>query len=163
MSRFGRQIPIAVFTVTCGCSSADSSATSGTPDAGPPDPKAEQSGLGDPKVIAKLRDIGLQASSHAGVPSPKTMVAVAASDEQAAEMALTGGSVPSHAPVYVTVITGGTFTLDASRPPGAPAPQGTVLTVTVEQATFRTTEVGLTKKQPDLDKIGSDQVDLLAQ
>jgi hypothetical protein len=114
-------------------------------------------------VVAKLRDMGLQASSRAGVPLPKTMVAVAASDEQAAEMALTGGSVPSHEPVYVTVVTGGTFTLDASRPQGAPAPQGTVLTITVEQGTFRLTEVGLTNKEPDLDKIGSVKVDLLAQ
>jgi hypothetical protein len=115
-------------------------------------------------VVAKLRDMGLQASSRAGVPVPKTMVAVAASDEEAAEMALGGGSVPSHEPVYVTVVTGGTFTFaDASGPRGAPAPQGTVLTSTVEQATFRVAEVGLTNKKPDLDKIGSVQVDLLAQ
>jgi hypothetical protein len=121
--------------------------------------------LHDPKVIAKLRDIGLQASSHNGVPMPKTMVAVAASDHQAAEMVVSGDIIPDHSPVYVVMITGGTFTdTTASRPLGVTAdPQGSVLTLTVDAATLRETDFGLSNKLPDLNKIGSVQVDLLAQ
>jgi hypothetical protein len=163
MSRFGRHILSAVITVICGCSSAESTGTSSSPDAGPAKPRAAQSGLSDPNVVAKLRDMGLQASAHAGVPSPKTMVAVAASDHSAAAMIVSGASLPDHSPVYVIVVTGGTFTVDASRPPGAPAPQGSVLTLTVDAATLQATDGGVRNTEPDLDKIGSVQVDLLAK
>src|SRR4051812_50125361 len=107
MSRFSRHILSAAFTVICGCASSESTGTSSTPDAGAADPPPAQSGLSDPKVVAKLRDMGLQASSRAGVPLPKTMVAVAASDEQAAEMALTGGFAPRPLPVFINLGGGG--------------------------------------------------------
>jgi hypothetical protein len=66
--------------------------------------------------------------------------------------------------VYVIEVTGGTFTATlASRPQGVPAPQGKVLTLTVDAATHRVTGFGILHEEPDLDAIGSDQVDLLAE
>jgi hypothetical protein len=135
-------------TILAGCSASDSS----VPDDG--------SGLSDPQVVAELRDLALRASSSAGVPSPKTMVAVAASDHQAAEMVLSGAIIPDHAPVYVIEMTGGTFTA-RSAPPGGAALRSHVLTVTVDAATFRITDVGYVDEAPDLDEIGSVTVDLL--
>jgi hypothetical protein len=154
MQCFNRHIlSVAAIAIMSGCASSDS---------GPADPKAAQAALNDPAVVAELRDLALQASSSAGVPSPKTMVAVAASDHQAAEMVLSGATIPDHAPVYVIEMTGGTFTA-AGHPPGAAAPQGNVLTLTVDAATHRVTDIGYVDEAPDLDKIGSVQVDLLAQ
>jgi hypothetical protein len=160
MSRFTRHLlSAAAITIASGC--ASSTGTSSAPDAGLADPA--QAGLRDPKVVAKLRDLGLQASSHCGVPSPKTMVAVAAPDNQVAQMVLSGGSIPDHSPVYIIVITGGTFTCNVSHPPGVPEPQGNVITLILFAATYSESSFGISNQQPDLDKIGSPQVDLLAQ
>lgn len=154
MSRFNRHIlGAAAITILIGCAA----------DAGPEDPNVAHSGLSDPEVVAKLRDLGLQASSRCGVSSPKTMRAVAAPDNQAAEMVLSGASIPDHSPVYVVVITGGTFACDVSHPPGAPEPQGSVMTFTLIAATYREYSFSIGNQQPDLDKIGSPQVDLLAE
>jgi hypothetical protein len=113
----------------------------------------------DPKVVAELRELALQASSNAGVATPKTMVAVAAADHQVAEMVLSGATIPDHAPVYVIEITGGPFTA-MRHPPGANAPQGNVLVLTVDAATRRVTDIGYVDAEPDLDEIGSLKVDL---
>jgi hypothetical protein len=164
MQRLNRHIlSVAAIAIMSGCASSDRTPdTSSSPDAGPADPKAAQAALSDPKVVAELRDLALQASSRAGVPSPKTMVAVAASDHQAAEMVLSGAIISDHAPVYVIEMTGGTFTA-TGHPPGGAAPQGNVLTLTVDATTHSVTDIGYVDEEPDLDKIGSVQVDLLAE
>jgi hypothetical protein len=148
------------------CSSEDNAATD-------PDPAADGSAalssaagqagtLGDPTVRSKLRDLALQASSNAGVPSPRTMIAVASPDHQAAEQIVSGDIVNDHAPVYVVVMTGGTYTADMA-PPGVADPQGSVLTLTVDAATFRITDVGIIGVEPDLSKIASVITDLSAE
>lgn len=123
------------------------------PDPGPPgDPSAAQAALGDPNVVAKLRDLALQFSSLAGVSSPMTMHTVAA-DHQVAEKIISGDLVYGHAPVYVIKITGGPFT--ASRHPnGVAAPHGNFLTLTVDAATYRLTDTFYSDVEPDLTKIG---------
>jgi hypothetical protein len=115
-----------------------------------------QTGLADPNVRAKLRLMALQASSADGVPSPKTIEAVASPDHQAAEKIVTGAIVYDHVAVYVVDVTGGTFTDNtASTPPGAPAPSGSVLTFTVDAQSFRLLDDGLLKgAAPDLTQIG---------
>jgi hypothetical protein len=111
---------------------------------------AAQTGLADPNVRAKLRTMALQASSANGVPSPKTMEAVASSDHQAAEKIVSGDIVNDHVAVYVVEVTGGTFTDNAaSTPPGGSAPSGSVLTLTVDAQSFGVTDFGLTDSAPD--------------
>jgi len=111
--------------------------------------------------MANLRGIGLRVSSAAGVSSPTTMRAAAASDHQAAQTILSGAIINDHAPVYVIKMTGGPFTA-TQHPPGAPAPQGNVLTVTVDAATYRVTDIGYVTVEPDLSQIGALAVDLSA-
>jgi hypothetical protein len=114
-----------------------------------------QTGLADPNVRAKLRTMALQTSSANGVPSPKTIEAVASADHQAAEKIVSGDIVNDHMAVYVVEVTGGTFTdTTASIPPGGSAPSGSVLTLTVDAQTFSVTDFGLTDTAPDLTEIG---------
>jgi hypothetical protein len=87
------------------------------------------------------------------------MIATASPDHQAAENIISGSIVNDHAPVYVIEITGGPFTAGSS-PPGVPAPQGNVLTLTVDAQTYRVMDVGITNDAPDLTQIGSVVVDL---
>jgi hypothetical protein len=104
--------------------------------------------LADSNVITKLRSMALGVSSRAGVSSPTTMVAVAASDHQAAETVISGSIINDHSPVYVVQLTGGTFTAMLA-PPGRPAPRSKVLTFTV------VTDIGYDPVAPDLSQIGS--------
>jgi hypothetical protein len=112
-------------------------------------------GLADPNVRAKLRTMALQVSMADGVSSPKTIEAVASPDRQAAEKIVSGDVVNDHVAVYVVEVTGGTFTDNAaSTPPGAAAPSGSVLTLTVDAQSFGVTDLGLADTAPDLTQIG---------
>jgi hypothetical protein len=115
-----------------------------------------QASLSDPNVKAKLRALALQA---AGSSPTKTMIAAASPDHQAAEEIVSGDIVNDHVPVYVIVITGGPFTAGSS-PSGVPAPQGDVLTLTVDAQTFSVTDGGITNDAPDLTLVGPVVVDL---
>ncbi len=97
----------------------------------------------------------------AGVSSPATIEAVAAPDRQTAESTLSGAIIPDHAPVYVLKVKGGPFT-SPRHPPGVAAPQHAFLTVTVDAATKRLTDIGYVDVEPDLTQIGSSVVDLTA-
>jgi hypothetical protein len=110
-------------------------------------------------VRGKLRALALKASARTGVSSPKTIHAVAASDHQAAEAVLSGATIPDHAPVYVIKMTGGAF-VAASQSPGGSAPQGNVLTLTIDAATYRLTDIGFVDVEPDLSQIGAVTADL---
>ncbi|MGH7297133.1 MAG: hypothetical protein ACRELB_19500 [Polyangiaceae bacterium] len=113
-------------------------------------------------MLTKLRSLALQASLQAGVSSPTTMLAVEASDHQVSEAALSGAIISDHAPVYVVEMTGGPFTA-RRHPPGVPAPQGMVLRISVDAASYRITDVGYVDAAPDLSKVGPVLVNLLAQ
>jgi hypothetical protein len=135
---------LAMAAVAIGATACGSSDTEGT--------------LGDPEVVAKLHELALQASSADGASSPTSMYAVAVSDHQAAETALSGGTIYDHAPVFVIVIIGGPFT-GRSAPAGVPFPEGTVLTLTVNAASYEVTDVGLGDVEPDLSKVASASVE----
>jgi hypothetical protein len=117
--------------------------------------------LSDPEVVSKLRSLAMRRASRAGVSSPATMQAVAASDHQVAENVVSGAIVNDHAPVYVIEMTGGPF-MASHHPRAMAAPQGDVLTVTVDAQTLRVTDVGIHSVAPDLTAIDSNTVDLLA-
>jgi hypothetical protein len=129
--------------ISVGCASHDSS-----------------NGLGDPKVVAKLHDLGLLLSSIAGVPKPTTMYAVAVADHQRAEKAVSGDIVyDDYAPAYVIVMTGGRFRA-REAPPGVTPSEGSVLTATVKAATYEATDVGITNVEPDLSQVALATADL---
>ena len=121
-----------------------------------PDMKAA---LRDPNVVAKLREMAVEAAGESTV---TTMRAVAVSDHQAAETVLSGSIIYDHAPVFVIVITGGPFTA-GRHPPGVPAPEGDVLTITVDAASYDVTDVGIGDVDPDLSEVASASVDLSAK
>jgi hypothetical protein len=114
----------------------------------------------DPHVVAKLHDLAEQAVSAQGAPPPTKMYAVAISDHQVAETALGAGIIYDHAAVYVIVITGGPFFGD-SAPAGVPLPEGSVLTITLNAATYEGTDAGISNVEPDLSKVASATVNLL--
>jgi hypothetical protein len=84
-----------------------------------------------------------------------------AGDHKTAEAVLSGAIVDDQASVYVIKMAGGPFTA-VQHPPGQPAPTGQFLTVTVDAATHRITDIGYANVEPDLSKIGSFTVDLSA-
>jgi hypothetical protein len=89
------------------------------------------------------------------------MTAVCSPDHQAAEKAISGDLVNDHVPVYVVEVTGGLFTdKNASVPPGGSPPQGSALTITVNEQTFQVTDFSVTANAPDLTQISSDVVNL---
>jgi hypothetical protein len=122
---------------------------------------AAEAALADVNEVARLRSIALAVSSVRGVASPKTMHVVTAADHQAAATILSGAIINDHSPVYVVKMTGGPFTA-TSHPPGAPAPQGNVLTVTIDATTHRVTDVGYHAEEPDLSQMGAHTVDMSA-
>ncbi len=117
--------------------------------------QSNETDLADSNVRARLRTMALQTSSANGVPSPKTIEAVASPDHQAAEKIVSGEIVNDHVAVYVVEVTGVTFTDNgASFPSGAHAPSGSVLTFTVDAQSFRVLDFGLGDTAPDLTQIG---------
>jgi hypothetical protein len=117
--------------------------------------------LRDPAVRATVRAAVLSQASLAGVTSPHVMLAVAAVDHHAAEDVVCGSIIDDHSPVYVVQMTGGPFIVP-DHPRGVPAPQGDVMTVTVDAQTYDVTDVSYTATAPDLRQIDPDVVDLLA-
>lgn len=120
--------------------------TSAAPDAGTPS-------MDDPNRVSQLRSLGNRASSSFGVLSPSTMHAVAVADHQVAETILSGAVINDHAPVYVVQMTGGSFSAQ-HPPPGVAAPQGNVLTLTIDATAMRVVDVGIVSSEVDLTGIG---------
>jgi hypothetical protein len=143
-----------------GTAPASSTTSSALVAAGPR--KAEKAALVDPDVISTLRSVAIRASTKAGVPQPRSVYAVAASDHQAAETLLSGAVINDHSPVFVIVMTGGPFTR-TSHPPGAKPPTGNVMRLTVDAQSYRVTDIGLISDAPDLSQIDSNVVDLTAE
>ncbi|MEO8182158.1 MAG: hypothetical protein ABI895_25265 [Deltaproteobacteria bacterium] len=111
-------------------------------------------------MVTKLRDWALQITSSSYALSPPTkMYAVAVSDHQAAATVLGGSIINDHAPVYVIVMTGGWFTANEA-PPGVPAPEGSVFTVTLNAATYTGTDSSIGNVEPDFSQIALATVDL---
>jgi hypothetical protein len=129
-----------------------------SPDGATADQRAR---LRDPIVRTTLLALGTDHAAAAGAPITATMVAVAASDHQAAETVISGALIADHVPVYVVQMTGGPYTVTHHRD-GAAAPQGDVLTVTLDAADYRVTDIGYDLVAPDLSLIDADVVDLLA-
>jgi hypothetical protein len=120
-----------------------------------------RSALRDVGVATNLGAVAREQCAAAGVASPATMHAVVASNHQAAETVVSGAIINDHVPVYVVQMTGGPFIVP-HHPPHRSAPVGDVLTVTFDAATYRVLDIGYDSVAPDLSRIDSDVVDLMA-
>ena len=106
-------------------------------------------------TLASLRSTVLPFAKLSGVEVPLTMRATSVADWQAAQTTLSGAFVNDHAPVFVVQMTGH-FT-SFLKPPGADAPTGDVMTVTVNAQTMQVTDIGYhkTAEAPDMANMGS--------
>ena len=118
--------------------------------------------LKDPVVVKELRDVALVHALRAGVASPRSIHAVAASDHQNAETVVSGAVIADHDPVIVVQMEGGPFTATTRPPNGAAPPQGDVLTITFDAASHRVTDIGYDASPADLRRIDAEVIDLLA-
>ena len=162
MARFDRYVLVAACLSTASCSveppepSGSSSTVSSLSS-----PLTTSGGLSDPTVTSKLRDVSLAVAARAGVSSPATMRAVAASDHQKAETVISGSIVEGHEPVYVVQMTGGSFNA-LHRPSAAPeTPHGDYLTITFDQATLGILDIGYDMVAPSLTKIDPTVVNMM--
>jgi hypothetical protein len=117
--------------------------------------------LRDAAVAKEIRDLALNEALRAGVASPRTMRAVAASDHQEAENVVSGAVIADHDPVVVVQMEGGPF-VSGSHPRNSAPPQGDVLTITLDLATRRVTDIGYDAAPADLHRIDAEVVDLMA-
>jgi hypothetical protein len=117
--------------------------------------------LRDATVAKEIREIALSEALRAGVASPRTMRAVAASDHQEAENVVSGAVIADHDPVFVVQMEGGPF-VSASHPRHGAPPQGDVLTITFDLATRRITDIGYDAAPADLQRIDAEVVDMMA-
>ena len=159
MARSNRLAAVGFLIAAIGCTDGQVGSTGGSGPVGS-DMSALRMQLRDPAVSTKLRALSLDLASQAGVSSPKTMHAVAASDHQQAESLISGAIVDGNDPVYVVQMTGGPFTA-WHHPPHVEAPQGDVLTLTIDAATHEVLDIGFDALAPDLTAIDSVLVDLL--
>jgi len=88
------------------------------------------------------------------------MVAVYSTDGTAAEEIVIGDIVNDNFPVYVIEVTGSFTCNSCGVPPGASAPQGNAITLTVNAQTFQVTDFGIQPNPRDLAQISPDVVNL---
>jgi hypothetical protein len=116
------------------------------------DPKVLSAALADATVVGKLRELGLQLASIAGVSAPPRMRLIAAPDRQEVETISSQALIEDHASVFVIVMTGGRF-IAIDHPPDVPAPEGSVLIATVDAASYDVTDVSIVNVEPDFAKV----------
>jgi hypothetical protein len=114
---------------------------------------AANAALADRKLQSTLRDLALRVSSSAGVEKPTQVLVVAAADHQVAESLVSGAIINDHSPVYVIKVAGGRFTAQ-HHPAEVAAPQGDILTLTVDAASLRVTDIGIDDVAADLSVLG---------
>ena len=107
----------------------------------------------------RLKRIALKASTQAGDPNPSLIQHVPGRREEANKVA-SGGIVPGTAWCYLIAVRGKFVLNNVSRPLGAKAPTGTVMTLVVNARTGATMDFGVSDRYPDLSKLGPVTTDL---
>lgn len=100
-----------------------------------------------------IRALESNVASRLGENAP-TGVQHVTSTRARAVLASSGAIVDDSTPSVLIVMHGHFTDADASRPRGAPAPSGTVLTLVVDSATGQVTDLGIEEKAPDLAGLG---------
>jgi hypothetical protein len=113
-------------------------------------------GAAPPPTPAELRTLErlvLKVAADWGDPQP-TDAFVVPTTRRVAEQVDAGDPLAPDTPAYFVVAHGHFTAADVPIPPGAKAPTGTVLTLTVDPQTNESTDDGLEDRTPDLDAIG---------
>ena len=100
-----------------------------------------------------LAAVALREATAAGDGSVNSAAAVLTTRQRAE--ALLGAGIVSTERVYLVEIQGHFTLLDASRPPGAPPPQGDYLTFTFDPTTNLVPDLGLSAQSVDLSVLGA--------
>jgi co-chaperonin GroES (HSP10) len=106
--------------------------------------------------LTKAQVIAAAHSSAArnGEMKPKSVKHVESTRGQAVFEASGGDSVPSDQDVYLVIVHGHFVAADAPRPPGTPAPTGSVMTLVMDATTGDITDFGVSDREPDAAKLG---------
>ena len=108
----------------------------------------------DQQMLTDLRDLALFIGLNSGGdPSPSSGRVWATSRSRANELVSHSG-VDTDQPSYVIVLHGDFVVKDAPRPPGAEAPEASVLTMIVDPRTGEITDFGIHNDAPDLSSLG---------
>lgn len=107
----------------------------------------------------QLLAIALRAARAAGDPRP-TLIRHAEGTREQANRVASGSEVPGTAWSYLIAERGHFVFASAPRPPGAPAPRGSVMTLVVDAATGRVTDDGTSSRYPPLQQMGQVTTDL---
>lgn len=103
--------------------------------------------------------IALAAAAGAGDSTPR-LIQHSAGTRYQANLIDSGDLVPGRRWSYLIAERGHFVFENASRPQGAPAPRGTVITLMVDAATGETTDTGISNRYPHLRSLGPVRTDL---
>jgi hypothetical protein len=109
--------------------------------------------------VQRIVRIALLAARQAGDPAP-LLVQHSEGTRRQANLVDSGEIVTGDRWSYLIAARGRFVADNAPRPPGAPAPRGSVLTLVVDAATGRVTDSGISNRYPDLSRLGSVKTDL---
>ncbi len=107
----------------------------------------------------QIKGIALSAARQAGDRHPSLIQHAAGSRYQANQVA-SRDIVPGSLSCYLIAVRGAFVLNNASGPPGAKPPKGTVLTLVVDAKTGATLDFGVADRYPDLKKLGPVTTDL---
>lgn len=107
---------------------------------------------------SQIKSIAMGFSAGFGDPNPGLIEHVESSRSEAV-LASSGDSVSDNREVFLIVAKGNFVDDNAPRPPGAPAPSGSVLTLTVDAQSGELTDFGIQQSVPDLASLGPVTVD----
>ncbi len=122
--------------------------------AGPTGPAGAPSRTGANLTEAQISQIAHQFAAGMGDLEPSSIEHVASTRERAV-YALSDDEVPGSEGVYVIVMRGHFIADNAPRPPGAPAPSGSTLTLVLNSSTGDLTDFGIGNQLPDLTSLGA--------
>lgn len=107
----------------------------------------------------RILHIAERAAAQARDPSP-VLIQHSAGTRDRANLVDSGEIVPGRQWSYLIAERGHFVFENATRPAGAPAPRGTVLTLIVNASTGEVTDVGLSNRYPHLSRLGPVHTDL---
>ena len=113
--------------------------------AGPPSPTGP--------ALEKLREVAAHVAALNGDPHPTKAIAVP-STRKAANAVDSGAEVDTDQLSYLIILHGNFVGHVAHPPPGAPLPQGSVLTIVVDASTGLVTDWGISDRTPDTASLG---------
>ena len=100
-------------------------------------------------TVSRLTSAALRIARGSGDPRPVSVLVVRTTHARALRVATPGDIVAGdlRRPVYLVVMRGH-FTYNGPQPPGAHPPAAPYLSVTIDPATFRVLDLGLSKHAP---------------